>query len=126
MARPKSPHLPRCKEIFNGGHWDNGFEGFLKGFDGFVNCAKTSLGPGIDFGAARVQVIGQAWYNTIAEDIGFKVTGEELFVHGVKHADWLYSRKGNLIRCLVCCVSLISMLNFCRNGRGCRPAQEAV
>ena len=95
LAKPKSPHLPRCKSIFNGGHWDGGFEGFLKGFDGFVNCAKTSLGPGIDFGAARVQVIGQAWYNTIAEDIGFKVTGNELFVHGVKHADWLYSLKGD-------------------------------
>ncbi len=94
LARPKSPHLQRCKEIFNGGHWDGGFEGFLKGFDGFVNCAKTSLGPGIDFGPARVQVIGQSWYNTLAEDVGFKVTGSEFFVHGVKQADWLYTRKG--------------------------------
>ena len=94
LARPTSPHLARCKEIFNGGYWDGGFEGFLKGFDGFVNCCKTSLGPGIDFGPARVQVIGQSWYNTIAEDIGFKVTGSEFFVHGVKHADWLYSRAG--------------------------------
>lgn len=95
FARPTSHDLPRCKEIFNGGHWDGGFDGFLKGFDGFVNCAKTALGPGIDHGAARVQVIGQAWYNTVAEDIGFRVTGDELFVHGVKHADWLYSRKGD-------------------------------
>ena len=37
-----------------------------------MNCAKTSLGPGIDFGPARVQVIGQSWYNTVAEDLQFK------------------------------------------------------
>lgn len=99
LARPKSPHLKRCKEIFNGGHWDGGFQGFLKGFDGFVNCAKTSLGPGIDFGPARVQVIGQSWYNTVAEDLQFKVC---VFPLHLLLADWWAKGYWKWIVCAWC------------------------
>lgn len=98
FSKPKSPHLPRCKKLYMQGRFGDknfGARGdFMFDFDSYVNCVKYAMGPGIEFGSAQVLIPGHSWYNTVAEDIKFMVTGQEFIVHGVKHADWLWKMKG--------------------------------
>lgn len=70
----------------------------------YVACVKKALGPGTLFGHKknhknkrktnaflfRMDLIGHSWFNTISEDIGMKVSGSEIFVHGVKNSANFY------------------------------------